>query len=227
MAARLRLGARWHQAAVMSFLTVSLAGCSVMGDVSSTDTDIVKIGTLLLHSITGIGSASEVPRERVAAIPYASLGVRLGSSDQSLLVLASKNGDNLLWVGGRSIALTVRAGRIVRTVGFAQNLSGIETTSGPASGESDHPNYLYDFAEQSRFGVAVKCSRTDLGHERVVILGVSHDTDHVAEDCEAAEMDWNFRNEYWSDPSGFVWKSRQNVAPDLDAFDLEVLRPAE
>ena len=226
MAASFPVGFSLHRAMLAALLAASLVGCSSMGDVSSTDTDVGKVGVLLLHAITGIGSANDVPRDRVAAIPYATLGVRLGSSDQNVLVLASKNGDNLLWVAGKTVALTTRHGRIVRTAGFAHDLSGIQSVPSAAP-ESDRLNYLYDFAEQSRFGVAVRCSRTDLGREQLVILGVPRDTDHVAEECAAAEMDWNFRNEYWSDSAGFVWKSRQYVAPDVDALELEVFRPAE
>jgi hypothetical protein len=213
---------------VIGALPVWLAGCSTLPGMSSADSDIGRIGTLLFHAVTGIGSANEVPREKVASIPYATLGVQLGSSDQSMLVLASKSGDKLLWLGGRRVAITTRNGRIVQTVGFAHNLSGVALTPNAAgNGDASSESYVYDFADRSRYGVAVRCSKSRLDRERVVIVEVPHDTDHVVEDCAAPQMDWQFRNEYWSDTSGFVWKSRQYVDPDLDALTLEILRPAE
>ena len=222
---------RLRRSVLMCVLAVWLAGCSGVAGMSSTDTDIGEVGTLLFHAMTGIGSASEVPRQKVAAIPYATLGVQLGSSDQSMLVLASKSGDNLLWLGGTHIAITTRDGRIVQTVGFVHNLSGVTLTpsaaGGSGAGDASPQRYLYDFADRSRFGVAVTCSRSDLGRERVVIVDVPHDTDHLVEDCAASQMDWEFRNEYWRDASGFIWKSRQHFEPDLDALTLEILRPAE
>ena len=75
-------------------------------------------------------------------------------------------------------------------------------------------DYLYDFAEQSRYGVPVKCRRQNRGAERVVIIGVPHDTSHVSEECSATGMDWSFRNEFWVDSTGFVWKTRQIIESD-------------
>jgi hypothetical protein len=144
-----------------------------------------------------------------------------------MFVLASKSGDDLLWLGGTSLGIVTRHGRVVRTVGFASNLSGVHATQGVRQ-DLTQPSvdYLYDFGEQSRYGVPVKCTRQSLGNERIVIIGVSRDTTHVSEDCTASGMDWSFRNEFWVDPAGYVWKSRQVVTPKLDSLAFEILRPA-
>jgi hypothetical protein len=116
---------------------------------------------------------------------------------------------------------------VVRTVGFAHNISGVHAAEGVRQDLSQTSvDYLYDFAEQSRYGVPIKCSRQNLGAERLVIIGVSHDTTHVAEDCSATGMDWSFRNEFWADSRGYVWKSRQFTEPRVDPLTLEVFRPA-
>lgn len=215
--------------AFMGALAFSLAGCSDFGSMSSTDTDMGKIGVLVLHAIEGIGSSESVPRERAAAVPYATLGVRLGSSDESMFVLAGKTGDDLRWVGGPRLAITTRQGRIVQTVGFNRNLTGFQSTAGgaPDSSQENVTSFTYDFAERGRYGVLVKCTEQNLGSEQITIIGVPHDTRHIAEDCEAPQLDWSFRNEFWTDSSGFIWKSQQYVSPDLDAFTLETLRPAQ
>ncbi|MGH6877933.1 MAG: YjbF family lipoprotein [Rhizomicrobium sp.] len=215
------------RAACAGVLALWLTGCTGAADLSNTDSG--RIGLLLFHAITGIGASDTVPRARVAAVPYASLGVQLGSSDQSLFVLANESGDNLVWLGGSQLAITTRNGRIVRTAGFEHNLTGFQLSSSVPAAKDDRnsENYLYDFSDRSRYGVAVRCSRQFLGAERIIIIGVPHDTSHVAEDCTAPELGWSFRNEFWRDASGFVWKSEQNVAPGLDRFTLEILRPAE
>jgi hypothetical protein len=204
-----------------------LVGCSDMGDLSNSDS--VVMGQLLLRAITGIGSSSSVPRDRVAAVPYATLGVRLGSSDQSMFVLATKSGDDLVWRGGPQLAITTRNGRIVRTAGFVHNLSGFQANvkSGlPTDGSPGTTTYLYDYADQSRYGIAIGCHVQDLGSERITIIGVAINTHHLAEDCSAPQLGWSFRNEFWQDAAGLVWKSKQYVAPELDAFTLELLRRA-
>ena len=205
-------------------VNLAIAGCA---DIS--DTDMGKVGALVFHEITNIGTSESVPRARAAAIPYASLGVRLGSSDESMFVLGNKTGNDLHWLGGQRLAITTRAGRIVQTAGFEHNLTGFQgSATVPSPGTTSRTeDFMYDFAGRSRFGIAVRCSVRPIGGERLVILGVPHNTNHVAEDCEAPQLDWRFRNEFWSDGSGLVWKSKQSVEPDLDAFELEILRPAE
>jgi hypothetical protein len=204
-------------------VAVVIAGCSDMGDFS--DTDMGQLGELLFHQITKIGTSESVPRARAAAIPYASLGVRLGSSDESMFVLGSKTGNDLHWLGGQRLAITTRGGRIVQTAGFEHNLTGFQ--GGAEATSPGTKNFVYDFAERARYGIAVRCATRPIGRERLLVLGVPHDTNHVAEDCQAPQLDWEFRNEFWSDGSGLVWKSKQSVEPDLDGFELEILRPAD
>lgn len=221
MATRFPVG-RVLRSMAAAAVAASLAGCS---SISNSDTG--RIGVLLFHEMTSIGSSDSVPRTRVAAVPYATLGVRLGSSDESMFVLAGKSGDDLVWLGGRQLAITTRHGRIVRTAGFVHNLSGFQAGPNAQSATSGPETFLYDFAEQSRYGVAVRCEKQDLGPERLVIIGAAHDTRHIAEDCTAPQLGWEFRNEFWEDGSGFVWKSEQSAAPGLDGFTLEILRPAQ
>jgi hypothetical protein len=112
-------------------------------------------------------------------------------------------------------------------VGFDHNLSGVHLAEGIKPDLSQTSvDYLYDFAEQSRYGIAVKCTRRNRGPERIVLIGVPHDVSHVTEDCAAPGLDWTFQNEFWVDAAGYVWKSREFVDPRLDGLDLEILRPA-
>lgn len=226
MAARIPMRRKLSFSGALAIAVAALAGCTGTNDFSNSDTG--RIGQLVIHEITGIGSTEAVPRTRVAAVPYATLGVRLGSSDESMFVLAGKAGADLVWLGGRQLAVTTRHGRIVRTVGFAQNLSGFQNSrESSAQNDLGSENFLYDYAENSRFGVAVKCVARDVGSERIVIIGAPHDTQHIVETCSADPMDWHFRNQFWRDAKGTVWKSEQSVAPGLDAFTLEILRPAQ
>ena len=227
MAAYLPLMTRTHCVLAVAALALGVSACADTGTVSSADTDLLSVGRVLLHAIGGIGSSAGVPREQAAAIPYASLGVRIGGSDQAMFVLASKSGDDLLWLGGTSLGVVTRHGRVVRTVGFASNLSGVHPAQGVTQ-DLTQPSvdYQYDFGDQSRYGIPVKCTRQRLGPEKIVIIGVPRDTTHVAEECTAAGMDWSFRNEFWIDPAGYVWRSRQFVTPKLDPITFEVFRPA-
>jgi hypothetical protein len=190
--------------------------------------DAEKMGLLLYKQIGGIFGAGDVPRAQVAAIPYATLGVRIGSSSEAMFVLESKSGANLQWVGGTQFAVATRDGRIMRTTGFVHNLNALadETAEGGhnAPGVRD---FRFDLSDINAYGVAVHCTERDVGPERIVIVGDAHETRHVIEDCAAPELDWNFSNEFWKDAaSNYVWRSEQTVHPGLDPITLESLRPS-
>ena len=205
----------------IGLLAFCLAACTDFSDVPNSD--FAKVSVLVYRKI--VGGEDSIPRERVAAIPYATLGVRLGSSDQAMFVLGSVSGGDLHWIGGKLFAITTHDGRIVRTVGFVHNLTGFQKS--PATAAATH-DYLYDFAELNAFSILVRCSERIVGPERIVIVDYPHDTVHVEEDCRAAQLDWNFTNDFWKDAStGYVWKSQQYIQPDLDALTLESLRPAK
>jgi len=198
-----------------------LAACSYQPDT-------VRIGEVLFQQISGIGGSEGVPRSQVAAIPYATLGVRLGSGTEGMFVLQSKSGAVLQWVGGTQFGIATRDGRILRTTGFVHNLSGFldETAAGGQNPPASR-DYRYDLADLNAYGVAVHCAERDVGQEQIVILGDAHATRHVMEDCSAPELGWNFSNEFWKDvASDFVWRSVQYIHPGLDPITLETLRPA-
>jgi hypothetical protein len=210
------------------FAALTCAGLAWPLCACESHSDLVRIGQMLLQQIGGGGSDS-VPRAQVAAISYATLGVRLGSSGEAMFVLESKSGAVLQWVGGAQFAVATRDGRILRTAGFVHNLSGFhdETPIG-GQGSPVSREYRYDLADLNAYALAVHCSVRDAGKERIVILGDAHDTQHIIEDCTAPELDWNFSNEFWRDSaSNYVWRSLQYVHPGLDPIALESLRPSD
>ncbi|HEY5049203.1 MAG TPA: YjbF family lipoprotein [Rhizomicrobium sp.] len=188
--------------------------------------DIVQIGSLLYQKITG-GDSEGITRSQADAVPYATLGVRLGSSGEAMFVLGSKSGSDLQWVGGTRFAIATRDGRILRTTGFVHNLTGfLEQTPAVRSAAGVH-DYSYDLADLNAYGIAVRCSERDAGRERIVIVAVAHLTSHVIEDCSAPQLDWRFSDEFWKDAAtNAVWRSVQYVHPGLDPITTETLRPA-
>ncbi|HEY1614792.1 MAG TPA: YjbF family lipoprotein [Rhizomicrobium sp.] len=214
---------QWRYVAALAGL-LGLSGCAGVDD--PTNSDVGKIGALLYQKFSKMGADDSVQRERAAAVPFASMGVRLGSSSESMFVLATRTGDDLHWLGGKKLALTTRRGRIVQTVGFDHNLTGFTGLAPVPGKQTPMSTYLLDFAESSVYGVLVSCNPQDIGPESILIIGVAHKTRHVVEDCAASQLDWTFRNEFWADETGYVWKSIQYVAPDLDPLTIEALRPA-
>lgn len=205
-----------------------IAACSVLLlSGCQSNANGTKIVQLVYEEVTSIGGSGDISREKVVAVPFATLGVRVGSSDQAMFVLGTKAGNDLRWVGGTQFALTTRDGRILRTAGFMHNLTGFQESEGSTAAAATARSYRYDLADANAYGIVVNCNERDAGAERIVILGDEHETRHVIEDCTAPQLDWNFSNEFWKDATnGYVWKSVQYVHPGLDPVELETLRPA-
>ncbi len=213
--------------AVIVLLASSVASCAQVQDQS----DLLKMGSLLVQQ-TGLfgGGDDNVTREKAASVPYASIGIRLGSGQEAMLLLATTSGDNLRWQAGTQYVVNTRDGHVTLTAGFVHNLDGLE---GPIADSVSIPperggpyHYLFDMVDMGKYGVFAICSQHDEGAEQIQIIGVPHDTRHIVEDCKAKQLDWRFSNEYWRDAAtGYVWKSVQNFRPDMDPLTLEILRP--
>jgi hypothetical protein len=195
------------------------AGCTDVQDQS----DLLRMGSLLVQQ-TGLfgGGNDNVTREKAASVPYASIGIRLGSSDEAMLLLR--------WQAGTQYVLITRDGHVTLTAGFAHNLDGLQ---GPIADSASTPpeqggpyHYLYDMVDMGKYGVFAICTQHDVGAEQIEIIGVPHATRHIVEECKAKQLSWRFSNDYWRDAAtGYVWKSVQNFRPDMDALTLEILRP--
>jgi len=165
-----------------------------------------------------------------AAIPYATLGIRIGDNTEQMLILATDSAGSRIWTSGARVALTTRAGRIVATAGLAQNLSsyGSATAFQPSWLVARHVAWTADFADLGLYGVQIDCNDTPAGEENIVILGQSFDTIRVDEACESNQLGWSYTNTYWvSRSSNRVWRSIQHVHPKSDAVEIELLRPPQ
>jgi len=192
-----------------------LAACT------DTSSDYARLSKLVLGEF---GGTTEVSRDQAAAVPYATIGVKIGGSSQNLMVLATVSGDERLWLAGTDAAITTRGGRIVHTVGFVNDLKGVTLVSQDGGVSS----YLYDLVKPTVYGVLVKCVERDLGMQSIMIIGAQIQTRHFSQECEAPTLGWSFTNEFWKDANtGYVWRSIQNTNPQADALQIDVLRPED
>jgi len=198
-----------------------LAGCGVFAG-----SDVMSI---YQYSKTVFSSAPRVSLAQAAASPHASIGVRIGDSSETMLILASNDDDRYLWTSDARIAITTENGRIIRTAGLGHDLGSFELQR--QSTEQDGTVRLLwnaDFPELGLYSVPVTCSGRVTGEETIEILGKAILTSRSDESCVADhdKLDWSFTNTFWRDPqSGLVWRSIQHVNPRLDSIEIETLRP--
>jgi len=206
-----------------------LSGCGSTGT-----SDYTLYYQALRQSIAaGFGGSPHVTKDQAAAIPYASIGYRLNDGPEQLLVLATDSGAEQLWTSGAHVVIVTRGGRIVRTVGLAQDVSAVTPQKGQqifrpaeAKGRSLISVRLEDFPGIPAYGVAVKCTSLPKDLETIVILGRGITTRKVDEACRSDALDWSFTDSYWIDPqSALVWRSIQHVGPKEEKIEIETLRP--
>ena len=193
------------------------------------NSDVKQVGDFVLSSFDK--TQQKVSRERAAAVPYATMGVELGSSAQALLILGTIAQDELDWFAGEQVFVRTRNGRVIRTAGLPYDLGGLRDLSADlarrgAGSNSAIQQYSLDFPDLGIFGATAQCSVKDMGEDNVEILGSRILTRHIVEHCTVQAMRWNFDNEFWKDrTSGYVWRSSQHVHPNSPPLILEVLRP--
>lgn len=208
---------------------LGLAGCG-----SSPTLDLIG------QSFAGLsgGGASSYPlsAERIRALPYASLGVRIGSNAPAVMILATYDGENLNWASADRVILVTHRGRLVKTVGLARDLAATQWTGADpvlsyASGQVletySHVNRFLDLRQKDEFGVAIQSNVRVAGDERISVLGTSYDTMVIAERISAPKWRWSAENLFWIDrATGRILRSRQSYCPEIDPITLEVLKPA-
>jgi hypothetical protein len=213
---------------VAGALAPLLARCS-----SDPNSDTSGLAHLLGQSFDVFSGGSGVTLKEVAETQFASLGVRVGSGVQTMLVLASQSGHSTVWTSASHIALEIQAGRILRTAGLTQNLSGTNFSgTDPLDGGLENlrapapAKRALDFSDLNAYGTAVSSTVEPAGLAAVDILGTRIACVHALEHGTCPAFGWNFTNEYWaSTHNGVVWRSLQYIHPDFDPLEIELLRP--
>lgn len=200
-------------------LSSALGGCSSDGSADFRSfTSIIKLA---------FAPAQRVTIKQASAIPYATIGVRLGGGPQAIGTLATDDGAQRLWaIGAKIMIATTRDGQIQRTVGLPHNLSWMIPSGPSATSARRRTGWSADFADLAVYSVNIQCEEILFGNVRIPILGKLVTTRRSNVRCEAPQLKWTFQNTYWTDPqTGLVWKSIQYIHPKLDPIEIETLRP--
>lgn len=213
-----------------AILALLLCGCS-----SSGGSDYASYYALLRQGFSQSFGSGAISRQEAAAIPYASMGVRLDDGPESLLVLGSDTNGDQLWTSKAKIVVMTHDGRILRTVGLEHDLTALAPQTGtalPAPGAALTGSRAFilraDFADMGLYNTAVTCRMAAQRRETITILGRGLNTMRIDEACRADTMSWRFTNSYWVDAqSGFVWRSVQHLHPKGGIARTEIFRPAE
>jgi len=176
------------------------------------------------------GRAPGVTIQDAAAIPFATIGIRIGNSSEGILVLATNNPQQQLWTSASHVVLQTENGRVMRTAGLEHNRTDIHLVKGPSGGPplqgSAETQWSEDFGDLHLYSVLVTCQSVVIGPDGVTNFTSRIPTIHVDEQCHSDTIDWTFTDSFWISPKdGFTWRSIQHVSPKLDPIEIELLRP--
>jgi len=171
-----------------------------------------------------------ITAQMIDEIPYASLRMKIGDGPAGLVILQEINNDVYTWVSADNVVFSFRNGRIIETHGLLNNLTNITMS---ISDES----YKVDFQEQKNYvrilslsnpevnSLKIVVNKKVIGKEVINILGKDHETYLVEEYLTNEYINWEYKNYFWVDTStGFVWKSIQQIAPNVPPIKIEILK---
>ena len=128
------------------------------------------------------GDSQSITLEQAAAVPYASMGIRLGDGPQVMIVLAGDTSGQNLWTSAAKFAITTKEGRIVRTGGFDKNLGGLAPLNDDRDKDgSGTVRWQADFPDLSLYSVSIICQDRPAGDETIIILGSDIHTRRIEE----------------------------------------------
>ncbi len=170
--------------------------------------------------------------QEVSAKPFYQMRATTAEGD-AVLVLGNVDGRRQLWYGNDGGVVVLQDGRVVQTIGLAQNLdnsrvpeardpfrTGLQTLHSAQSYTRED-----DWSPGYRYGIQVKSELIPSGSADIDILGTQHHVLLVTEKVVAKVAGYSATNRYWVDPTdGFVWMSEQQVMPGL-TLKLVQLRP--
>lgn len=177
-----------------------------------------------------------ISRDLVNSIPYASLKLKIGKGPAGLLILESKNEGLNTWVSADGVSIIEKDGKIVRTIGLTNNVIGLRSLQEKTfmdliklspSSQSINTEYL-SLDNPEVFEMKLDCYVLIEGEEAIEILDKEFSLIHISRVKENKFLRWKVKDHFWVDPiDGFVWKSIQNIAPNLPPVLIEVTkRPA-
>jgi hypothetical protein len=128
-------------------------------------------------------------RADVERIPYASIGVRVGGGPESLVVLASVDGDKYTWIAADHSLLITRGGRITRLIGMGSDIrdqAGVGSDPVAEAGlrlisQTAPCLRTVDFAKEQQYGITLKSEITANGPAMVDMLYAPLPAQHFIE----------------------------------------------
>ena len=170
-----------------------------------------------------------ITSDLIKNIPFASSTLKIGKSASGLIILESKEEELETWVSSDGVYLVFKEGRIVKTIGFFNNLinfKSVETNFASLmdTNESESLVYYYSYDDPKLIDMRVLVSRRFVAKEKVQLIDRKEELNLIEEQIVNDYIGWKVTNKFWIDDDMFVWKSEQYISPKLPKFSIEVTK---
>ena len=182
-------------------------------------------------SIEGLSDV-ELSAAELIEFPYDSAYVRFNNGRKILMVLALaeinplNNYQTLKWLSADNVMLVTENGRIVKTLGFDNNLIGIKSTSGQLPSPSTQTSWqaYYDWMPAYRYQFTAQTNSKVIGQEEVILSKWSLSTKYVQETIHFVELDSKITNHYWLNSNKKTVKTIQYIGPNMDKIEISFVK---
>jgi hypothetical protein len=208
-----------------------LTGCSSQGE-----SNFQRLGTLAKGSFITPEEkppARELTRAELDQIPYATIALSFDDGPRTFLVPLADNGGYLTYMDQNRRGLVMKGGAVTASNAPREDLRAerhhrddplarqLPLAECPATLSRDYPFRKRDGVTYS---VTLACVFERLARETIEIVELSFEVVRISEVCTNAAR--QVVNTYWvEEDTGFIWKSRQWLGPNLDPATVEIIRP--
>lgn len=215
-------------------LALAIAACSSEPNDVSARFGQFALETVLPEGLFGdeTAPAPQPTRAELDRIPSAMIALSNAIGPRAFVVPLADNGGYVTYLDANRRGVVLQGGAIVGTLSYGIALNGVRNA---ASDPIAYPRPLAEWPGEVRrayeyrqrdgadYIVALTCTYERGVRERIEIVERSYTVTRIAETC--ANRARNVVNTYWVADDGFIWKSRQWVAPKTEPLTLEVIRP--
>tara|TARA_Y100001935_G_scaffold184600_1_gene153194 strand:+ start:5967 stop:6620 length:654 start_codon:yes stop_codon:yes gene_type:complete len=170
----------------------------------------------------------EISWNKIEKIPYASILLRVGSSQEALLILESRINDSNIWISSDQIYIEEREGRVVKTAGLFNNLNGIFGNLSfidTEEGNTEYRVYYYSFSNPNLENLEVFIKQTFIGKETIPLRSGERILNRYEEEFDSPSIGWKGKNIFWTDNKKKVIKSLQSITPKIQKLSIEEAKP--
>ncbi|WP_064669105.1 YjbF family lipoprotein [Vibrio nigripulchritudo] len=189
------------------------------------------VGSSLSEAFTASDDVTLSTNE-ISELPYASTYVRINEGRQVFMVLAfadlnpQTSNTQLKWVSADHSIIVTENGRIVKTYGFDGDnllqLSGSVLRNGVSP--QGHWNAVYDWSPDYRYQFEAMVNSKLVASETLTTSQWTLETKKIEEKVTFKGLSSSFTNLFWLANDGNVMKSIQYIGPDMNKFEMTILK---